>query len=127
MNHRFNDMPTRNRHRIHVYPLLGLCWIVVTTVTAQEVRFEQVTVDDGLSNDTITAVLEDSRGYLWAGTLSGLNRYDGYGVRVYRHIPGDTTSLSDDYIYSLHEGVALHLTVIVAKMASMGDPGFEIV
>ena len=97
-------MPTRTRHRILVYPLLGLCWLAVTTVTAQEVRFEQVTVDDGLSNNAIFAVLEDSRGYLWVGTIQGLNRYDGYGVRVYRHIPGDTTSLSDDWIYSLHEG-----------------------
>ena len=71
MNHRFNDMLTRNRHRIHVYPLLGLFWIAVTTVTAQEVRFEQVTVDDGLSNNSIYAVLEDSRGYLWVGRSRG--------------------------------------------------------
>ncbi len=104
INHRFNDMPTRNLHRILVYPLLGLFWLAVTTVTAQEVRFEQVTVDDGLSNNGITAVLEDSRGYLWVGTRQGLNRYDGYGVRVYQHIPGDTTSLSDDWIFRLHEG-----------------------
>ena len=104
MNHRFNDMPTRNRHRILVYPLLGLFWLAVTTVTAQEVRFEQMTVADGLSNNVIFAVLEDSRGYLWVGTFQGLNRYDGYGMRVYRHIPGDTTSLSHDEVISLHEG-----------------------
>ncbi len=104
MNHRLNDMPTRNRHRILVYPLLGLFWLAVTTVMAQDVRFEQVTVADGLSNNVIMTVLEDSRGYLWVGTFQGLNRYDGYRVRVYRHIPGDTTSLSHDEVFALHEG-----------------------
>ncbi len=55
MNHRFNDMPTRNRHRIHVYPLLGLFWIAVTTVRphlhARDVEVDRAADEDPHAKD----------------------------------------------------------------------------
>lgn len=48
------------------------------------VRFERITVEDGLSQSAITSMIQDKYGYLWIGTLDGLNRYDGNSFTVYR-------------------------------------------
>ncbi len=63
--------------------------------------FEQFTQDQGLSNNGITCLFQDRRGFLWIGTEDGLNRYDGYGFKVYRHHPTDPNSLPANYIRAL--------------------------
>ncbi|MEM6783179.1 MAG: two-component regulator propeller domain-containing protein [Bacteroidota bacterium] len=66
-------------------------------------RFERLTVDDGLSQGDINDVLQDRQGFLWIATDAGLNRYDGYGFRVYRPTPFDATSLADEVVRTLFE------------------------
>ena len=56
---------------------------------------------DGLSHSSVTALVQDSLGFLWIGTQDGLNRYDGTGFKAYRHHPGDSTSLPDDFVEAL--------------------------
>lgn len=63
----------------------------------------QFTISDGLSSNSIMAVYQDSKGFLWVGTQDGLNRYDGRKFEVFRHIPGDSSSISGNYILSLAE------------------------
>lgn len=60
-------------------------------------------ISKGLSNSTITCILQDSYGYMWIGTRNGLNRYDGVSMSVYENIINDTTSLSDNYIMFIYE------------------------
>lgn len=67
------------------------------------VRFERLTAQQGLSENNVRTLLQDHQGFMWIGTQDGLNRYDGYGIRVFSFIPGDTTSLSDNYITALYE------------------------
>ncbi|NIV36509.1 MAG: hypothetical protein GWN58_45870, partial [Anaerolineae bacterium] len=57
-------------------------------------RFEHLSLEQGLSQSSVFCMLQDSRGFLWICTQDGLNKYDGYGVTVYRPIPGDAQSLS---------------------------------
>ena len=45
--------------------------------------FHHLNTNDGLSNTNVKAILRDKEGFLWVGTESGLNRYDGYGFKVY--------------------------------------------
>ena len=59
--------------------------------------------DEGLSGDSVFCMLQDSLGYLWLGTFSGLSRYDGSRVVVYRPVPGDPESLPSSLIFDLHE------------------------
>lgn len=66
-------------------------------------RFEYLTVDDGLSQSTVNALVQDRLGFMWIGTWDGLNRYDGYNFKVYKHDPDDPNSLSDNTIWSLHQ------------------------
>ncbi|MFH2113072.1 MAG: two-component regulator propeller domain-containing protein [Spirochaetota bacterium] len=65
--------------------------------------FRHLNSDDGLSGDSVFCMLQDSLGYLWLGTFSGLSRYDGSRVIVYRPVPGDPESLPSSLIFDLHE------------------------
>ena len=68
-----------------------------------KLRFTHVSGEQGLSNSTVEAICQDSRGFMWIGTRDGLNRYDGHQMVVYRNDPADSNSLSDSYIRCIYE------------------------
>jgi signal transduction histidine kinase/ligand-binding sensor domain-containing protein/DNA-binding response OmpR family regulator len=74
-----------------------------TGQAGQDISFEHLSVDHGLSNNIVYSILQDSRGFMWFGTEDGLNKYDGYDFTVYRHDPEDSLSISDNWIWTLHE------------------------
>ncbi len=77
-----------------------------SSLVAQPVTFERISAENGLSSDRINALVQDSSGFLWIGTASGLNRYDGRSFTKWFHDGTDTTSLSSHNILSLHSGSA---------------------
>jgi signal transduction histidine kinase/ligand-binding sensor domain-containing protein/DNA-binding response OmpR family regulator len=69
----------------------------------QPFQFQYLTTQDGLSNGSVSAVLKDSYGFLWIATESGLNRYDGYGFKVYTAEPGIPHTIVSNNISGLQE------------------------
>ncbi len=67
------------------------------------VRFEKITIDDGLSQNSVTCIYQSRDGFIWLGTYNGLNRYNGYENKVFQHNPEDPTSISNNYIWSIIE------------------------
>jgi signal transduction histidine kinase/ligand-binding sensor domain-containing protein len=67
----------------------------------EEFRFKKLSIREGLSQSCVNVIAQDRAGFLWFGTQDGLNRYDGYTFKVFTHDPGDTTSLSNNYIWSI--------------------------
>jgi ligand-binding sensor domain-containing protein len=67
------------------------------------IQFAYMSIDDGLSSNTVYSVWQDHYGFLWIGTMDGLNRYDGYEIKVYRHDPIDPDTLSSSAIYAIYE------------------------
>lgn len=70
------------------------------------VRFEHFTSEDGLSQNAGLDIFQDSLGYLWVGSQDGLNRYDGYSFKVFKHDPEDEHSLSHNSILKITEDEA---------------------
>ncbi len=68
-----------------------------------ELRFKRLSVNHGLSQSQVSAMLQDRHGYLWFGTHDGLNRYDGYGFAVLKHDPDDPNSLGHNHITTIYE------------------------
>lgn len=69
----------------------------------QPLRFDHLTLEDGLSQNTVIALIQDRQGFIWAATQDGLNRYDGYNFTVYKHDPQNPDSLSQSSILSLYQ------------------------
>lgn len=87
------------------YVIYLLLFFLVGNVYAQNIsmRFDHLTIQDGLSQSSINDILQDSKGFLWFATEDGLNRYDGYEFIVYKNAPVDSTSISDNAINKIIE------------------------
>jgi signal transduction histidine kinase/ligand-binding sensor domain-containing protein len=70
-------------------------------VGARQVRFRTYTPSEGLSQATSRALVQDRDGFVWIGTQDGLNRFDGYSFRIYKHDRSDPTTLSHNHIWAL--------------------------
>ncbi len=66
-----------------------------------EVKFEHISTDNGLSQNDINTIYQDDHGYLWFGTHDGLNKYDGYGFKVYNPDPNGKNSVSSNLVYTI--------------------------
>jgi len=80
-----------------------LCLIALSPLMAGDLSFEHITIEDGLSQSAVLCILQDQVGFLWFGTADGLNRFDGYTFKVYRHSPSDERTLSNNFIVRLLE------------------------
>lgn len=69
---------------------------------ARDIHFSQISSRNGLSQNTVRAIAEDKNGFIWAGTLDGLNRYDGYNIRSYQLRTGNQNTLNDHRIMHLY-------------------------
>lgn len=67
------------------------------------VRFEQLSIDEGLSESVVRAILQDREGFLWFATDDGLNRFDGSNFLIYKNDPEDANSLGHNQITSMIE------------------------
>ncbi len=70
---------------------------------APTLRFMHISNEQGLSNSTIECIYQDSRNFIWIGTLNGLNRYDGVKITSYRNDPRDSTTITDNYVRCIFE------------------------
>ncbi len=76
-----------------------------------KLRFDHLSIQDGLSQASITSILQDSRGYMWFGTQDGLNRYNGYEFKVFKFNPADLSTISDNSILKVFEDSSNNLWI----------------
>jgi len=80
-----------------------LIWPKSLRAQKDNLHFERISLEHGLSQNTIYCILQDHKGFLWIGTQDGLNKYDGYDFKVYKHDPEARSSLSSSVITSIYE------------------------
>lgn len=81
--------------------LIFLNAFLLQGINSQELVFERITTEQGLSNNMIRCVVQDNMGFLWFGTNDGLNRYDGYNFEILSYVFGDSLSISNNTINTL--------------------------
>ncbi|ATD54992.1 ligand-binding sensor domain-containing protein [Clostridium chauvoei] len=96
--------------------ILFLNSLIEKVVFAEKIcKYEQLTVEDGLSQSTVKKILQDSSGYMWFATMDGLNRYNGFEYRILRHENGNENSLTSSNITDILEDKNGNLWVATLK------------
>jgi signal transduction histidine kinase/ligand-binding sensor domain-containing protein len=98
-------------------PSFAVLFIFITQLFAQGSNYslEHISVQDGLSQSSVYCIYQDSKGFLWFGTADGLNRYDGYEIKVFRHNIDDKFSISDNTVRQINEDNDGNLWIITDK------------
>lgn len=100
-----------------------LAWLWTNVALAYpDVRFKHLGMEDGLSQSSVQAIVQDRQGYLWFGTQYGLDRYDGYTFVTHRHDPANVGTLSNDTIQGLHVASDGMLWVLTRNGIDRMDP-----
>ena len=87
---------------IYFLGVIFYCFPSLLFSQSQQIKFEHISLEQGLSQAAVNAIVQDDLGFMWFGTLDGLNRYDGYEIKVYKHDPLDLTSISHNKIMALY-------------------------
>src|SRR5690349_6625696 len=69
----------------------------------QQYKFSRIDIQNGLSNSQVKSVFKDSKGFMWFGTVSGLNKFDGYNIKAFQNDPRDTTTIHDSDVIRIFE------------------------
>jgi len=89
----------------------------------RNLRFERLSIEDGLTQESVLTILQDRQGFMWFGTQAGLNRYDGYRLTVYRNDPHDPASLPDGFVNASFEDAEGRLWFGTKGGLARFDPG----
>lgn len=92
--------------KIVILALLAGGWPGEAQAQGPVVRFDQITIEQGLSQSTVLSIIQDRQGFMWFGTWGGLNKYDGYHFTVYKYDLQDPHSLSSNNVYAVYEDKA---------------------
>jgi ligand-binding sensor domain-containing protein/predicted nuclease with TOPRIM domain len=91
------------KHVIVVFILATLTIHCFTNDIADQIVFDHLSVENGLSQNNALVTFQDSKGFIWIGTEDGLNFYDGYECKIYRNNDKDPHSLSNNFVRSVVE------------------------
>lgn len=117
-----------NHSMKHTFPLLLfllLCTVCHTRASNESIQFRTMQVTDGLSNNHVNTIFRDSQGFMWFGTASGLNRYDGFQIKAFQSNPADSLSLHDNYVQSIQEDRRHRLWICAGDVYAIFNPETE--
>ncbi|MGL5314668.1 MAG: ligand-binding sensor domain-containing protein [Peptostreptococcaceae bacterium] len=102
--------------------IFQILYINIANVNAIDINFKNIKVEDGLSQSTVEAIYQDSKGYIWIGTNDGLNKYNGHKFEVYKHNNNSENSITNNYVVAINEDKKGNLWVGTAYGLSKMDP-----
>ncbi|HEY8928802.1 MAG TPA: two-component regulator propeller domain-containing protein [Mucilaginibacter sp.] len=113
--------------KLRSYLLLMGCLLLQLGVFAQndQYKFSHLDITNGLSDDQVSSIYKDNKGFMWFGTTSGLNRYDGYKFRIFKHDAKDPASLGENNVVNINEGPDNKLWIFTHSSISVYNPTTE--
>jgi len=88
-------------------------------------KFSHLDITNGLSDNQVNCFFRDDKGFMWFGTTSGLNRYDGYKFKVFKHDTNDDNSLEENHVLNIFEGPEKKLWIFSHSTISIYNPSIE--
>lgn len=85
----------------HIIILMLTCLFAERQGMAQQLTFQHLTVENGLSQNAVLSLGQDEQGFMWLGTSNGLNRYDGYRFKVYHSRINDSTTINGNTVLAI--------------------------
>ncbi|NDV84387.1 two-component regulator propeller domain-containing protein [Bacteroides sp. 51] len=84
--------------------IVTFCICLLKTVSASvDIRSSFFTINEGLADNLVRHIYQDSKGFIWMSTLNGLSRYDGYSFVTFRPEKGQHISLADRHVLEVSE------------------------
>jgi signal transduction histidine kinase/ligand-binding sensor domain-containing protein/DNA-binding response OmpR family regulator len=108
--------------RVMVAIIVALSWPFMIIGQETSYSFSQLDISQGLSNNQINSIYKDHRGFMWFGTNAGLNRYDGYSFKKYRHNEQDSATIGDDQVFTIFEGPEKLIWIRTQSTFNLYDP-----
>jgi hypothetical protein len=104
------------------WAILTICFELVSISSSSQFHFQNYNTNDGLAGNEVYCIFQDSRDFIWFGTMRGLSRFDGYEFRNYTKIDGDSTSISDNFVTNITEDSSGYLWIGTSNGLSRYDP-----
>ena len=108
-----------------LFPLFGFAQAEIPLVKGEDIKFEKISTEQGLSNNSILCIIQDNRGFLWIGTSDGLNKFDGYSITNYYYNSDDPNSISGNTIQAILEDNSGILWIGTREGLNKFDPKTE--
>ena len=108
--------------------IIALLWLfgLQQICGKSNLAISQLSTKNGLSQNTVRSIIHDKNGFIWAGTLEGLNRYDGYKFTTYKPMQGDPYSISDHRVKDIYQDRDSYIWIKTYKNEfSCYDPKLE--
>lgn len=90
---------------------MKIIWLLLSSIVVygntfgqiENLKFQHLGINDGLSHSNVRGILQDGQGFMWFSTDDGLDKYDGYKFTVYKNDPNDPASLSHNGLWKIIE------------------------
>jgi signal transduction histidine kinase/ligand-binding sensor domain-containing protein/DNA-binding response OmpR family regulator len=112
-------------HSICFYLICCLAWPQNAVAQSAEYQFARYSTEKGLSHNQVICFLKDRQGFVWIGTADGLNRFDGYSFKIFKHDPTDSTTIEDHQVNDLFEDPEGFIWIKTPKGYNIYDPRKE--
>lgn len=103
-----------------LFLLLIICFTAAGRAQGYAIKYLDISM--GLSNNSVTAIYQDKEGYMWLGTYDGLNRYDGYGFKIFRNEIKNHKSLASSSVFCINGDSKNHIWIGGASGGSIYNP-----
>jgi signal transduction histidine kinase/ligand-binding sensor domain-containing protein/DNA-binding response OmpR family regulator len=110
--------------RLRFYVSCVLCILLQQSVFAQQGNYEfsRLDITNGLSDNQVNCIFKDGKGFVWFGTTSGLNRYDGSKFKVFKRDIKNPNSLAENHVVRIEQGPDDKLWIFTHSKISIYDP-----
>ncbi len=115
-----------NIYKIFLSIALTLFVLCNSLAQNQPIKFKHLTINDGLSQNTVYCTFQDKKGFIWIGTEDGLNRFDGADWLIFKHETNNKQSLSNNQVNAIEQDEDGQLIVATADGLNIYDPSKNI-